>query len=761
MASDFGRSRLISGVCATLRGVSSFVHRLPHSVQIWSPRHLLRLADAADPGRQRLHDATLVASAVALSTGATWVLVATGHVDQSMLVVPLITALVCTNSIKDPTPRARLVTASLQLIPALLFATLAALLEPYRLAAVSVFVAVSGLAVWVRRFGPRGGALGFAAFFPYFLTLLLRLDHSQLPILWLVITITMVVGVLLRAVALHEWPQRQIMLLLKEFRIAADTALLTAQRATSLSGRPRIERDLARLGGISLAINDWHSRFDTHRHLRCEPQTLADLVVDAQISVEQVCGQLIAARIDDTSPRGDGTLPRNTLLGNAINDLHTVLATDVDVEASRAAERRAKRTEDLVDVREADGLATLAISRCVRTWHALNELTVAVSDPGAMPPIEPADAHRQHDLPRPGLASLGISAPPWNLQSWRSWEPTSRLAVQVMFATALASVVGEVISASRWYWAVLTAFIVFIKASTRAAVLTRAVDRVVGTVLGVAIGALVVVVVNHHVIPELILGVLCIFLASYFGSLQYTYLVVFITVMIAALFDLLGVFDLRLLLIRIDETVAGSLIGVVCAYFILSINSRPMLVDSIAKYFDALDDALACVATGLTAAGERHQITEATQRLEHAKVNVESACSSTQAVALLEPRSSAAAVRQPILAIHHCTHSLTIAAIVVSGSEPPQVFTGPDATEIRAALDRIRQRANVTRAVLSGEVQSAVEPAHIPVISLFAKLNVEPDTPRGEAIVAASRLNQVLEDLGQAATQAPDAAEQQ
>ena len=292
-------------------------------------------------------------------------------------------------------------------------------------------------------------------------------------------------------------------------------------------------------------------------------------------------------------------------------------------------------------------------------------------------------------------------------------------------------------------------------------VLTRAVDRVVGTVLGVAIGALVVVVVNHHVIPELILGVLCIFLASYFGSLQYTYLVVFITVMIAALFDLLGVFDLRLLLIRIDETVAGSLIGVVCAYFILSINSRPMLVDSIAKYFDALDDALACVATGLTAAGERHQITEATQRLEHAKVNVESACSSTQAVALLEPRSSAAAVRQPILAIHHCTHSLTIAAIVVSGSEPPQVFTGPDATEIRAALDRIRQRANVTRAVLSGEVQSAVEPAHIPVISLFAKLNVEPDTPRGEAIVAASRLNQVLEDLGQAATQAPDAAEQQ
>ncbi|SKZ77274.1 Uncharacterised protein [Mycobacteroides abscessus subsp. abscessus] len=67
----------------------------------------------------------------------------------------------------------------------------------------------------------------------------------------------------------------------------------------------------------------------------------------------------------------------------------------------------------------------------------------------------------------------------------------------------------------------------------------------------------------------------------------------------------------------------------------------------------------------------------------------------------------------------------------------------------------------MTRAALSGEAESAVDPARIPVISLLAKLNVEPDTPRGEAIVAASRLNQVLEDLDQTATKVPDAAEQQ
>lgn len=362
-------------------------------------------------------------------------------------------------STKDPTPRARLVTACLQLIVALFFATLAALLEPYRFAAVVAFVAVSGLAVWVRRFGPRGGALGFAAFFPYFLTLLLRLDQSQLPVLWPVIALTVCAGILLRVVALRERPQRQIALLLRECRSAADTALLAAQRATSRSVRPHIERDLARLGGMSLAINNWQSRFDTHRHLDCEPETLADLVVDAQISVEQVCNQLVADRFDNASPTDDGVLPRNALLDAVITDLHTVLAKDIDVEASRAAARRAKRIEAIVDIREAGGLVTLEISRCVRMWHALNELIVSTGEPDLVPPTDPADVHREHHLRRPGLASLGISPPPWKLQPWklqpwRDWEPTSRLAVQVMFATALASVVGEMIAASRWYWAV-------------------------------------------------------------------------------------------------------------------------------------------------------------------------------------------------------------------------------------------------------------------------------------------------------------------
>ena len=35
------------------------------------------------------------------------------------------------------------------------------------------------------------------------------------------------------------------------------------------------------------------------------------------------------------------------------------------------------------------------------------------------------------------------------------------MTVQVVVATAIATGIGELISASRWYWAVTTAFLVF------------------------------------------------------------------------------------------------------------------------------------------------------------------------------------------------------------------------------------------------------------------------------------------------------------
>lgn len=68
--------------------------------------------------------------------------------------------------------------------PAALAITTAALLAPHPVAADAAFVTIVFAAVYIRRFGPRGRALGMVAFMSYFFTLYLRARISELP--WMI-----------------------------------------------------------------------------------------------------------------------------------------------------------------------------------------------------------------------------------------------------------------------------------------------------------------------------------------------------------------------------------------------------------------------------------------------------------------------------------------------------------------------------------------------------------------------------------------------
>ena len=81
-------------------------------------------------------------------------------------------------------PRRR-ATTLLMLGPAAVAVTAGTLLAPHRLVADVVFVGVTMAAVYVRRFGPRGFALGMAGFMPYFFTQFLQARPAELP--WLLV----------------------------------------------------------------------------------------------------------------------------------------------------------------------------------------------------------------------------------------------------------------------------------------------------------------------------------------------------------------------------------------------------------------------------------------------------------------------------------------------------------------------------------------------------------------------------------------------
>jgi len=93
--------------------------------------------------------------------------------------------MISARSVNDSDPHRQRITMALLPLPTALAITAApALLSPHPLIADVGFVLVVFTAVYVRRFGPRGTALGLVTFLSYFFSLYLRAKFSELP--WLI-----------------------------------------------------------------------------------------------------------------------------------------------------------------------------------------------------------------------------------------------------------------------------------------------------------------------------------------------------------------------------------------------------------------------------------------------------------------------------------------------------------------------------------------------------------------------------------------------
>ncbi len=153
---------------------------------------------------------------------------------------------------------------------------------------------------------------------------------------------------------------------------------------------------------------------------------------------------------------------------------------------------------------------------------------------------------------------------------------STRQALQVGVATSLAIIVGELVSPSRWYWAVSTAFVVFVGTSSRGDVLSRGSQRVVGTIGGVIAGMGLAVLVGGHPLPALLLLFGCGFLALYLVRSQ-ALMAFWITAVLALRYGLIGQFSVETLVVRIEETAIGAAMGMLAGYLVLPKRTREAL----------------------------------------------------------------------------------------------------------------------------------------------------------------------------------------
>lgn len=151
---------------------------------------------------------------------------------------------------------------------------------------------------------------------------------------------------------------------------------------------------------------------------------------------------------------------------------------------------------------------------------------------------------------------------------------TTRQAVQATAGAGFALVAGQLVSGQRWYWAVGATWWIFVNTASRGETLVRGFRRVLGTVIGIALGLLVAAPVHGAPVPTAVLVAVAVFGIFYTAAVSYTWMMLWVTFLAELLYGLLGVLTPDLLALRLAETAVGALGAVLAVLFVLPVTTH-------------------------------------------------------------------------------------------------------------------------------------------------------------------------------------------
>ncbi|WP_016880822.1 MULTISPECIES: FUSC family protein [unclassified Rhodococcus (in: high G+C Gram-positive bacteria)] len=633
----------------------------------------VRFLAVSDPGRLRLRAATATTITVVL---AMVVLLPGSDVIGQPLTVALLGTVVAMQSsaaVKDRDQHSRVITTLLLVFPAIAAVSMSAVLSQFGKVADVGFIAVLFAAVWVRRYGPRGTALGMVAFICYFFALFLRAEPGQIPILAVSVVAGVGISLLVRTVILPDRPGLELKRLVRALRAASidvlEVALNRGDRNLDL-----LRKKLDRLGSTALMIDDWLDRNDAARLLSVTNDDLSVRIFDAQIATEQLVSALWALDPNKSWPNS---------LGQATTALGSCLQNNPSDDQLRAARRLAAAAADKSDPSTQAGIATAVAMRAVQAHIAIHHIT--------------NNALRTDSEPR--------KKPDEDEETDTGWNPSTKAAIQVAVATSAATILGELISPDRWYWAVLTAFLVFTGASTRGEILSRAGHRVVGTIAGVLAGVVLSAVVGNNQPLQLLLLVVCVFFAFYLVTVAYALLSFFVTVMLAMLYGLLGTFSIEVLELRIYETAAGGLVGIAAAYFIFSTGTRSTMISKIDDYLDQMSVIIDTAIGAVVQPGHETDLVADIRKLDNALKDLVTAGKPLEMGPTTRTRRGAKRLLRIMTVSNRSSHALARAGVSASRGEP-------DSEPSQETTKALRQASHVTKATIA-DVKRALAGEHV------------------------------------------------
>ncbi|WP_433455733.1 FUSC family protein [Streptomyces sp. CA-142005] len=549
-----------------------------------------RLA-AYDPGLLRLTAGLRTVTAIAL----TLAVLAALRVPVPQLVAGAMAAMVSTFAIREKQRSAQAVTLALGLPVALASVSLGTLLNQRVVVGDLFFVVLIVCAVYSRRFGDRGTALGLIGFQIYFLSLFVRATTAALPALYGVICVAFACSAAARFVLLPQTPAGTLDRLRRAFRarlaqlIAVQTELLDAGPDEVDKVLDDLRTATARLHETALLIQ---GRLEDGTSDAAVARLLQRRVADAEIASERLGLLLLTARSAERTNTLTLHLPGAALPSGGELPVRDEAATALrrDLQALRLLMLRpvgeargsalAQVRNRLLGYREEENLpeASPAVQDVFRglgeAARAALGLRVALDGPQDESDDTPATARSREELDAEDAAiEAGEEAEAEEPGPSGLKRPTTRAAVQVGVGSLLAIAGGELLSGQRWYWAVLTCWIVFINTASTGEILVKGYRRLVGTVLGVVAGIVLAGLVGHHTWTAFGLVLLFIFAMFYTAPLSYTLMSFFVTAMLGLLYTLLNTYSMSVLVLRVEETALGAACGVIAAAVVLPVHT--------------------------------------------------------------------------------------------------------------------------------------------------------------------------------------------
>jgi len=513
--------------------------------------------DAADPGGFSAR--TALRAALALAASALLLLAFGGSIGDPVLlaIVGGEIAMMTSSSVSDPSQAEQRVTLALSVLAAALSVSVAAVVSGVPWLAIVLMCALVFAVVLARRIGPRGMAVGLLAFMGYFLSLYVGAKPAQLPPMLGAIVVGGIIAWIVHFWIVREHPERVRQAVLRSFRARVLLLLDALARDAETGGRNarrwrRIRRATGRVGEVALALEQ---AVGVGEGAAPPPQVRAwvSSLLHAEVAVDMLVYSV------HQLAKSESSLDAWRRMARMVRLLRAWIADGDERARDEAARIHAEGTAR----RDSDGR-----TEHPELWWRLGSAmtTLAAARPwDAFPPLESVPSGVSVSSFRPGGGgAAGVTG----------MAPDLRLAIQATVAVALSVVAGRAISGERWYWAVLAAFVVFVRATTVGETFSRAWQRILGTLLGVAIGLGVAVAVGHRPWPAAAVGLVAIFFAYYLMRISYIGMIASFTIALALLYEEMGRAPAGLMKLRLLETLAGATIGVVVSAVVFPAHSE-------------------------------------------------------------------------------------------------------------------------------------------------------------------------------------------